>query len=166
MCRYALLPILSSSKLGHFGPYANNAACVGIGGKGILAHDLYQFYNVVFFIPCTGITFFSLYKSIRISGALLAPPNLQMRQSTVSHIVAVRAERRMMWFSVSMSALFLLCWLGHAVFFTHAILGIEYVVARWLTCPSKFFFSLTFLLLVLPACARSGLTGRLGSPTT
>ncbi|GMI52927.1 hypothetical protein TeGR_g5901 [Tetraparma gracilis] len=133
---HALLPILTSSAYGHFGPYRNNAACFGLGGRGVIGHDLFQLANVVYFLGCMCLTAVTSVRSVKIIRSLLSSSNVS---STASTKTAVKAERRLMLFSLCVTVLFLFCWAGYALFFLLPSFGFKHPTSATFTSSPRFF---------------------------
>ncbi|GMI24944.1 hypothetical protein TeGR_g15167 [Tetraparma gracilis] len=109
---HALLPVLTNQAYGLYEPKPNNVACYA-SSDGRIGHGLFAAANDLYFLGCFLLTVYTSSSSLKIVRSLLSSSS----SSTSTTRDAARAERRAMWFAVTITLLFLLCWSPVAVYF-------------------------------------------------
>ncbi|GMI15425.1 hypothetical protein TrVE_jg5290 [Triparma verrucosa] len=119
---HALLPVITNAAYGIYYPKPSNTTCFANGGRGIFAHDIFGFLNMLYFMSNTTLIIFASWKSLKIIKSLL----LSAVKSTASNEKQVQAERKAALLAIATTLLFLVCWWGVAVNFMLMPFGISH----------------------------------------
>ena len=68
---HALLPVITNAAYGIYYPKPSNTTCFANGGRGIFAHDIFGFLNMLYFMSNTALIIFASWKSLKIIKSLL-----------------------------------------------------------------------------------------------
>jgi hypothetical protein len=103
---HALLPVLSSGAYGAYGLKGNGIQCYAVSGKGVVGHDLYIIASLAFAVVCLCAIPYWLGHSYLMTRAILS------KSSTMATVeAAAKAERRSMWFALSLAITFVSVWM-------------------------------------------------------